>query len=63
MRVINSTVFFPTILNEICSSGELLLDQQRFEDAVEKFDKAVELEKQKYVSPFYRRFSLSTHWP
>jgi import receptor subunit TOM70 len=29
------------------SSGELLLDQQRYEDAVEKFDKAVELEKNK----------------
>ncbi|KAJ3532219.1 hypothetical protein NMY22_g7833 [Coprinellus aureogranulatus] len=27
--------------------GELLLDQQRFQDAVEKFDKAIELEKQK----------------
>ncbi|KAF9467556.1 ADP/ATP carrier receptor [Collybia nuda] len=27
--------------------GELLLDQQRFEDAVEKFDRAVELEKLK----------------
>jgi hypothetical protein len=30
-------------------SGELLMDQQRFEDAVEKFDKAFEMEKQKYV--------------
>ena len=30
-------------------SGELLLDQQRFEEAVEKFDKAIELEKVKYV--------------
>lgn len=29
-------------------SGELLLDQQRFEDAVEKFDRAIELEKLKY---------------
>lgn len=28
-------------------SGELLLDQQRFQDAVEKFDRAVELEKAK----------------
>lgn len=27
--------------------GELLLDQGRFEDAVEKFDKAIELEKTK----------------
>ncbi|KAF9530116.1 mitochondrial outer membrane translocase receptor TOM70 [Crepidotus variabilis] len=27
--------------------GELLLDQQRFEDAVEKFEKAIELEKAK----------------
>jgi len=31
----------------ICSSGELLLDQQRFDDAIEKFDKAIELEKAK----------------
>ena len=31
----------------IISSGELLLDQQRFEDAVEKFDKAIELENAK----------------
>ena len=31
-----------------CSrSGELLMDQQRFEEAVEKFDKAFELEKSK----------------
>lgn len=30
----------------ICSSsGELLLDQGRFEEAIEKFDKATELEK------------------
>jgi import receptor subunit TOM70 len=28
-------------------SGELLLDQQRFQDAVEKFDRAIELERQK----------------
>ena len=28
-------------------SGELLMDQQRFEEAVEKFDKAFELEKSK----------------
>ncbi|KAF8476382.1 mitochondrial outer membrane translocase receptor TOM70 [Russula ochroleuca] len=27
--------------------GELLLDQQRFQDAVEKFDRAIELERQK----------------
>lgn len=31
-------------------SGELLLDQQRYEDAVEKFERAVELEKLKSVS-------------
>ena len=28
-------------------SGELLLDQQQFDDAVEKFDKAFELEQGK----------------
>ncbi|KAH7886688.1 ADP/ATP carrier receptor [Phlebopus sp. FC_14] len=33
---------------EVCNYyGELLLDQQRFEDAVEKFDRAIELEKSK----------------
>lgn len=31
----------------IVISGELLLDQQRFQDAVEKFDRAVELEELK----------------
>jgi len=30
-------------------SGELLLDQGRFEEAVEKFDKAIELEQKKYL--------------
>jgi len=35
-----------TILTIGCS-GELLLDQQRFDDAIEKFDKAIELEKTK----------------
>lgn len=35
------------------SSGELLLDQQRFQDAVEKFDKAIEIEKSKYVPRIY----------
>ncbi|KAG8768384.1 TOM (translocase of outer membrane) complex component [Ceratobasidium sp. 428] len=29
--------------------GELLLDQQRFPDAIEKFDRAIEIEKQKNV--------------
>lgn len=28
-------------------SGEVLLDQQRFQDAIEKFDRAIELEKSK----------------
>ncbi|KAF8123549.1 nucleotide hydrolase-domain-containing protein [Boletus edulis] len=33
---------------EVCNYyGELLLDQQRFQDAVEKFDRAIELEKAK----------------
>lgn len=31
------------------SSGELLLDQQRFQDAVDKFDRAIEIEKAKFV--------------
>ncbi|KAF9240837.1 mitochondrial outer membrane translocase receptor TOM70 [Melanogaster broomeanus] len=39
---------FPT-RGEVCNYyGELLLDQQRFEDAVEKFDRAIELEKVKF---------------
>lgn len=36
-------------LTDLCCSGELLLDQQRFQDAVEKFDRAIELEKTKSV--------------
>ncbi|KAF9512040.1 hypothetical protein BS47DRAFT_1486522 [Hydnum rufescens UP504] len=32
--------------------GELLLDQRRFSDAVEKFDRAIELERQKCVAYF-----------
>lgn len=38
--------------------GELLLDQQRFQEAVEKFDKAIELEKQKY-GVFHSSVSIS----
>jgi import receptor subunit TOM70 len=34
-------------------SGELLLDQQRFQDAVEKFDRAIDLEKAKWVIHHY----------
>jgi hypothetical protein len=32
----------------VFSTGELLLDQQRFEEAVKKFDKPIELEKLEY---------------
>ncbi|QRV95875.1 mitochondrial import receptor subunit tom-70 [Ceratobasidium sp. AG-Ba] len=31
--------------------GELLLDQQRYQDAIEKFDRAIEIEKRKKVLP------------
>ncbi|KAG8735329.1 TOM (translocase of outer membrane) complex component [Ceratobasidium sp. 414] len=31
--------------------GELLLDQQRFQDAIENFDRAIEIEKQKKTLP------------
>lgn len=34
-------------------SGELLLDQQRFSEAVEKFDRAIEIERKKYVFPSF----------
>ena len=40
------------------------MDQQRFEEAVEKFDKAIELEKAKYVFdilPISLRKSISAH--
>ena len=37
------------IYGVVINSGELLLDQQRFQEAVEKFDRAIELEKAKYV--------------
>ncbi|ELU37069.1 ADP/ATP carrier receptor [Rhizoctonia solani AG-1 IA] len=30
-------------------SGELLLDQQRFQEAIEKFDRSIEIERQKWV--------------
>ena len=30
-------------------SGELLLDQGRFAEAIEKFERAIELENEKYV--------------
>ena len=33
----------------VISSGELLLDQGRFQDAIDKFDRAIELEKTKLV--------------
>ena len=36
--VVNDVILF---------SGELLLDQQLFQDAVEKFDRAIELERLK----------------
>lgn len=31
----------------VLCSGELLLDQGRFQDAIEKFDRAIELERTK----------------
>lgn len=36
----------------ICLSGELLLDQQRYPDAIEKFERAVEIERAKSVDSF-----------
>lgn len=42
-------------------SGELLLDQQRYEDAVEKFDRAVELEKLKSVTLIHILFRNTDH--
>ena len=44
------------------SSGELLLDQQRYPDAIEKFERAVEIERSKYVHvTFYlATFNLTT---
>lgn len=38
----------PLLPTGICS-GELLLDQGRFQDAIDKFDRAIELEKTKLV--------------
>lgn len=38
-----------TLLPTVVSSGELLLDQGRFQDAIDKFDRAIELEKTKLV--------------
>lgn len=48
---ITSESSFPCCLHSIIltrsCSGELLLDQQRFKDAVDKFDRAIELERAK----------------
>ena len=43
-------------LTDLYCSGELLLDQQRFQDAIEKFDRAIELEKAKSVFLVICRF-------
>ncbi len=45
-----SVFFFPGIFGlTSSSSGELLLDQQRYPEAIEKFDRAIEIERAKYV--------------
>ena len=36
-------------------SGELLLDQQKFQESVERFDRSLELDKNKYISRFNLR--------
>lgn len=47
-KITSTPPFLPPLLYRRSSlSGELLLDQQRFEDAAEKFDRAIELEKLK----------------
>ena len=38
-----------SFLSTVICSGELLLDQGRFQDAIDKFDRAIELEKTKSV--------------
>lgn len=40
---------FGTPVTNCHHSGELLLDQGRFQDAIDKFDRAIELEKTKLV--------------
>jgi import receptor subunit TOM70 len=45
---------FPTRSEPHNYYGELLLDQGRFEDAVAKFDQAIELEKNSYVAALFR---------
>ena len=51
LRIISTplSLSFPLLshIDAHFASGELLLDQQRYEDAVEKFDRAIELEKLK----------------
>jgi len=47
--------------------GEVLLDQQRFQDAIEKFDRAIELEKAKLpapinVLPIVNKATAVFHW-
>jgi hypothetical protein len=31
----------------MCCSGEVLLDQERYQDAIEKFERAIDLEREK----------------
>jgi hypothetical protein len=42
------SLYDPPLPTVLCS-GELLLDQGRFQDAIDKFDRAIELEKTKSV--------------
>ncbi|KAJ3966986.1 hypothetical protein EV361DRAFT_526540 [Lentinula raphanica] len=39
---------FPQRSEPLTYHGELLLDQQRFQDTIENFDQAIEIEKTKY---------------
>jgi len=48
-------------INNFVFSGELLLDQQRFPDAIERFERAIELEKLKWVVSIH--FFKHLDWP
>jgi hypothetical protein len=50
LRIISKFILRPqcSVLNDV-RSGEVLLDQERFQDAIEKFERAIELEKNKLV--------------
>ena len=49
--------------SQLTISGELLLDQQKFSESVERFDKALELDKDKWVITCEPDYHLTNRKP